>query len=215
MHGMADVGNHRAGTQVRQSQSHLAHRTCRTISYMPSDISYFGDMLLSTIGFHRRVSRCPGGLLLSTSSLYERNFACTDTAHKVVPLVLCRGDGRGEDHPRKVLKHGNDVHRSGVWEKVLFDVSHVTTPELMTPHRFKRHIQFGTWLPVRLLKSVELPVRGHDATTRRGADLDAHAQERGMDTVLSQQGILLEFADLVSHRKRRFAYTLVTLWLRI
>jgi predicted TIM-barrel fold metal-dependent hydrolase len=32
----------------------------------------------------------------------------------------------------------------------------------MTPHRFKRHFQFGTWLPVRLLKSVELPVSPAD-----------------------------------------------------
>src|SRR6266480_7831258 len=102
MHGVADVGKHRAGTQVRQSQSHLAHRTCRTISYMPSDISHFGDMLLSTIGFHRRVSRCPGGLLLSTSSPFERNSAYTDTAHKVVPLGLCGRDGRGENHAGEI-----------------------------------------------------------------------------------------------------------------
>ncbi len=100
MHGVADVGKHRAGTQVRQSQFHLAHRTCRTLSYMPSDISYFGDMLLSTFGFHRRVSRCPGGLLLSTSSPFGRNSAYTDTAHQVVPLILCarhfaRQDGAG------------------------------------------------------------------------------------------------------------------------
>jgi hypothetical protein len=92
MHGVADVGKHRARTQVRQSQSHLAHRICRTISYMPSDISYFGDMLLSTFGFRRRVSRCPGGLLLSTSSLCERNSTCTDTAHQVVPLILGGGN---------------------------------------------------------------------------------------------------------------------------
>ena len=64
---------------------------------MPSDISYFGDMLLSTFGFRRRVSRCPGGLLLSTSSLCERNFACTDTAHQVVPLILGGGNLAGED----------------------------------------------------------------------------------------------------------------------
>src|SRR5258708_2032906 len=142
MHGVADVGKHREGTQVRQSQSHLAHRTCRTISYMPSDISYFGDMLLSTIGFHRPVSRCPGGLLLSTSSLFERNFACTDTAHKVVPLVLRWRDGGGEHHAREILKDRNHIHRLGVWEQVLFDVPDITAPELVAPCGFKGHLQF-------------------------------------------------------------------------
>src|SRR5579875_291873 len=70
------------------SQSHLAHRTCRTIPYTPSGISRFGDMLLSTFGFRRWVSRCPGGFLLSTSSLFERNFSCTDTAHGSFPLMI-------------------------------------------------------------------------------------------------------------------------------
>src|SRR2546430_13381014 len=110
MHGVADVGKHREGTQVRQSQSHLAHRTCRTISYMPSDISHFGDMLLSTIGFHRRVSRCPGGLLLSTSSLFERNSAHTDTAHEIVPLILRRRNSRGKDHAGEILEYRNHVN---------------------------------------------------------------------------------------------------------
>ena len=109
MHGVADVGKHRAGTQVRQSQSHLAHRTCRTISYMPSDISYFGDMLLSTFGFRRRVSRCPGGLLLSTSSLCERNFACTDTAHQVVPLILGGGNLAGEDGAGVTFENADQI----------------------------------------------------------------------------------------------------------
>jgi hypothetical protein len=96
---------------------------------MPSDISYFGDMLLSTFGFRRRVSRCPGGLLLSTPSLYERNFACTDTAHEVVPLVLCWGDGGGEDTSRKIFKDRNHIHRLGVWEQVVFNVSNISAPE--------------------------------------------------------------------------------------
>ncbi len=182
---------------------------------MPSDISYFGDMLLSTFGFRRRVSRCPGGLLLSTPSLYERNFACTDTAHQVVPLVL-RGRNPGrEDTPREILKNRNDIHRARVGEQVVFDVSEITGPILMTPGRLEGHLQLGALLALRFLKPVDLPVRRHDATTRRGTDLDALAQEGGMDTILSQQGILLELADLVADSKRDLAYPFVGLWLRI
>src|SRR5260370_422518 len=96
---------------------------------MPSDISYFGDMLLSTFGFRRRVSRCPGGLLLSTPSLYERNFACTDTAHQVIPLVL-RGRNSGrKDAAREIFKDGDYVNRLGVRKQMLFDVSHIGAPE--------------------------------------------------------------------------------------
>jgi len=109
MHGVADVGKHRAGTQVRQSQSHLAHRTCRTISYMPSDISYFGDMRLSTIGFRHRVSRCPGGLLLSTSSLFERYSAYTDTAHEIIPLILGGRNFTRQAGARVILEHTDQI----------------------------------------------------------------------------------------------------------
>src|SRR6266853_759195 len=186
MHGVTDVGKHRARTQVRQSQSHLAHRTCRTIPYMPSGISYFGDMLLSTFGFRRRLSRCPGGLLLSTSSLFERILACTDTAHQVVPLVLCGRNSGGEDTAREILKDGDHVDRLRVRKQVFFDVSNIGTPEFMTPRGPEWHLKLGAGLTLRFLKAVELPVRGHDPATSRGTDLDAHAQERGMDTVLSQ-----------------------------
>jgi len=85
----------------------------------------------------------------------------------------------------------------------------------MTPHRLEGHLQLGVLLALRFLQPADLPVRRHDATARRGADLDALAQERGMDTILSQQGILLELADLVADVKRDFADPLVGLWLRI
>ena len=39
---------------------------------------------------------------------------------------------------------------------------------------------------LRLLQAVELPVRGHDPAIGRGADLDAYAQQRRMDTVFSR-----------------------------
>jgi hypothetical protein len=93
---------------------------------MLSDISYFGDMLLSTFGFRRRVSRCPGGLLLSTSSLCERNSTCTDTAHEVVPLVLRRGNLGRQDAAREILKNRNHIHRARVGEQVFFDISDIT-----------------------------------------------------------------------------------------
>jgi hypothetical protein len=48
----------------------LAHRTCRAIPYMPSGILRVNDMLLSTIGFRRRVSHCPRGLYSLPLPLY-------------------------------------------------------------------------------------------------------------------------------------------------
>ena len=98
---------------------------------------------------------------------------------------------------------------------MLFDISDITTPILMTSHRSEWHFQLGARLTLRLFKAVELPVCGHDAPTGRGTDLDAHAQERSVDAILTQQGILLKFADLISHRKCGFANPLVGFWLCI
>ncbi len=132
----------------------------------------------------------------------------TDGVHQhreVVPLVLRRGDGGGEHHARKIFKDGDHIHGLGIWEQVLFNVSDISTPELMTPQRLEGHVQLRAPLAFRFLQSVELPIGGHDATTGRGTHLDALAQERGMDAVLSQQGVLLKFTDLVSDLKRRLA----------
>ena len=63
-----------------------------------------------------------------------------------------------------------------------------------------------------VLDAVDLPVGSHDAATGRRTDLDPFAQERRMHTVLTQQRILLELADLVSDVKRDFANPLVGLW---
>src|SRR6266487_1769158 len=139
MHGVTDVGKHRARTQVRQSQSHLAHRTCRTIPYMPSDISYFGDMLLSTFGFHRRVSRCPGGLCSQPPPSLREIFACTDTAHEEIPLVLRLGDSRGQNSAAKILENSDNIDWLRVRQQVLFNIPDIGTPILMSPHSLKRH----------------------------------------------------------------------------
>src|SRR5579859_7273608 len=71
---------------------------------------------------------------------------------------------------------------------MLFDVSGISAPELMTPLGLKWHLKFGTSLPLalRFLKSVELAVCGHDPTTRRGADLDSESFERRMDTIFTK-----------------------------
>src|SRR5204862_2282648 len=82
MHGVMDLQVIVRKRQIRQSQSNRAHRTCGAVRYMPSLIPRFDDMLLSTFVFRRRVSRCPEGLfLLSTSPTSCRNFICTDAAH--------------------------------------------------------------------------------------------------------------------------------------
>ena len=43
-------------------QLHHAHRTCGSTEYMPSSVSRFTSMLLSTFDFRRRVSSCPRGV---------------------------------------------------------------------------------------------------------------------------------------------------------
>ena len=179
---------------------------------MPSDISHFGDMLLSTIGFHRRVSRCPGGLLLSTSSPFERNSAYTDTAHKKVPLVLRWRNGGREDRTGEIFKNGNDIHWARIRKQVFFDISDIGTPILMASHRIEWLLEFGTRLSLMCLQAVELPVRCHDPATGRGADLDSLAFERGMDAVLSKQRVLLKLADLIANLECGFAHPFVCLW---
>src|SRR5712691_6189728 len=98
---------------------------------------------------------------------------------------------------------------------MLFDIPDVTAPILMAPHRFERHFQLGAPLALWLPKSVELPICGHDAATGCRTHLEPLPQACGMDTIFTQQRILLEFADLVSDLERHFAYPLVGLWLRI
>ncbi len=45
----------------------------------------------------------------------------------------------------------------------------------MTPHRLEGHLLLRTWWGLgKLLQAVELTIGGHDATTRRRADLNAH-----------------------------------------
>jgi hypothetical protein len=126
--------------------------------------------------------------------------------NEVVPLVLCWGDGGEELHRGKIFKNGDHVDRPGVWKQMLFNIPEITAPVLVPPRGPEWHLKLSVRLSLGLLKTKELTVRGHDSATSRWADLDSHAQACSMDTVLSQQGILLEFADLVSHRKRRFAY---------
>jgi hypothetical protein len=58
------------------------------------------------------------------------------------------------------------------------NVAYIGAPVLMTPFSFKWHLKLRTRLALRLLQAVELPVRGHDPATGRGADLDAYAQQR-------------------------------------
>ncbi len=85
----------------------------------------------------------------------------------------------------------------------------------MTPHRLEGHHQLracGVW---RFLDAVDLPVGGHDPATGGRTHLNAHAQERRMDAKFPQQGILLELPNLVANLKRRFAHSLVGLWLGI
>jgi hypothetical protein len=106
---------------------------------------------------------------------------------------------------KKIFKDGNHIHGLGIWEQVLFNVSDISTPELMTPHRLEGHVQLRAPLALRFLQAVELPIGCHDTPTGGWTHLDALAQERGMDAVLSQQGVLLKFADLVSDLKRRLA----------
>ncbi len=73
------------GTRIRQSQSHHAHRTCRTFAYMSSPNSCFIGMLLSPLAFAARSAVVLEVVLLSTSLPFGKNFLCTDTAHVTRP----------------------------------------------------------------------------------------------------------------------------------
>ena len=66
-------------------QSHHTQRTCRTYLYLPSGYFRFNGRLLSPCRFPLRVSRCSGGVLLSTSPVSYRNSICTDAAHHDIP----------------------------------------------------------------------------------------------------------------------------------
>jgi hypothetical protein len=83
-------------------------------------------------------------------------------------------------------KDRDHIHRLRIRQQVLFNVAYIGAPVLMTPFSFKWHLKLRTRLALRLLQAVELPVRGHDPATGRGADLDAYAQQRRMDTVFSR-----------------------------
>src|SRR5436853_3038199 len=197
----------------------------RTIMNIPSSfLSFFAILALSTLTTFPRTDFLSGrevntfladiehvielhgniGIENPTTISYERfrSAVATDGIYqhrKIVPLILCRGDGRGKHHARKVLKDGDHVHGLGIWEQMLFDVSDISTPELVPPACLKWHLQFRAWCRFRLLlDAIEPAISCHDPATGRRTHLDPHTQKRGVNAILSQQGILLEFADLVS-----------------
>src|SRR5258708_9737555 len=134
-----------------------------------------------------------------------RSPVAPDSIHqdrKIVPLILCRGDSGGKRHSRKVLKDGDHVHGLGVWKEMLFNVSDISTPELVPPACLKWHLQFRAGCRFRLLLDAIEPTIGcHAPATGRRTHLDCSTQKRGVNAILSQQGILLEFANLVSQLK--------------
>ena len=96
---------------------------------------------------------------------------------------------------------------------MLFNIPDIAGPIFITPRRLKWHLQFRARRTWRGLDPIEMAVRRQDTSTGGGTHLNSHAQERGMDAILAQQGALLEFANLVSHRQRHLAWPLSRLGL--
>src|SRR5258708_13156585 len=74
-----------------------------------------------------------------------RSPVAPDSIHqdrKIVPLILCRGESGGKPHSQKIFKDRDPSPVLEPWKEMLFNVSDISTPELVPPACLKWHLQF-------------------------------------------------------------------------
>src|SRR5579883_2371751 len=116
--------------------------------------------------------------------------------------------GAGDDGPAVVIQNRKNIDGlAGIFGHVMvFDVTNVHRPKLMTPYGSKRHeflgFRSGRWLR----EIIQLTIERHNAPARCWTDGNSQLFQRRVHAKCAQPRILLECANLIHYRKGGFAW---------